>query len=298
MTNPANGWNHPANPVADASASCTPASRTPSDSGPPHDWRRARHMLRLLIMLVVLPGLLVYGLTCLVLGLSVLEESVGQGRSVEAALPVAEGEFEGEIRALEQRDREMPPQPGGVLFVGSSTIRDWDLAKSFPRLQPRNYGFGGSQIEDAVRYMDRIVLPSRPSVVVFYGGDNDLNKGKTPEQVVAQFELFADRLLRELPTARLVVLSIKPSPARWALYPQAREVNDRLRAYCESDPRCQFVEVGSMLLDRNGQPDAQWYKDDGLHVNEAAYARWAEELTRSAAVPAALEQLAVPAAPN
>jgi lysophospholipase L1-like esterase len=137
--------------------------------------------------------------------------------------------------------------------------------------------------------MDRIVLPSRPSVVVFYGGDNDLNKGKTPEQVVAQFELFADRLLRELPTARLVVLSIKPSPARWALYPRAREVNDRLRAYCESDPRCQFVEVGSMLLDRNGQPDAAWYKGDGLHVNEAAYARWAEELTRSAAIPTAQE---------
>jgi lysophospholipase L1-like esterase len=294
MTNPANGWNHPANPDADAPESCTPASCTPSHrgpppSGPPRCWRRFRHALRLLILLVVLPGLLVYGLTCLVLGVSVLEESVGQERSVEAALPVAEGEFEGEIRALEQRDREMPPQPGGVLFVGSSTIRDWDLAKSFPRLQPRNCGFGGSQIEDAVRYMDRIVLPSRPSVVVFYGGDNDLNKGKTPEQVVAQFELFADRLLRELPTARLVVLSIKPSPARWALYPRAREVNDRLRAYCESDPRCQFVEVGSMLLDRNGQPDAAWYKGDGLHVNEAAYARWAEELTRSAAIPTAQE---------
>ncbi len=246
-------------------------------------------MLRLLIKLVVLPGLLVYGLTCLVLGLAVQEESSGQGQSVEAALPVAEGEFEEEIRVLEQRDREAPPRPGGVLFVGSSTIRDWDLAKSFPRLQPRNCGFGGSQIEDAVRYMDRIVLPSRPSVVVFYGGDNDLNKGKTPEQVVAQFELFADRLLRELPTARLVVLSIKPSPARWALSPQAREVNDRLRAYCESDPRCRFVEVGSMLLDADGQPDSQWYKDDGLHVNEAAYARWAEELTRSAAIPTAQE---------
>ena len=36
-----------------------------------------------------------------------------------------DGKWEPEIRAFEAQDRPNPPAPGGVLFIGSSSIRLW-----------------------------------------------------------------------------------------------------------------------------------------------------------------------------
>ena len=63
-----------------------------------------------------------------------------------AALP-----FIKEIEAFEASDRTNRPAPGGLLFVGSSSIRLWKtLAQDFPEHPVINRGFGGSQIIDSV----------------------------------------------------------------------------------------------------------------------------------------------------
>ncbi len=121
--------------------------------------------------------------------------------------------FEAEIRDFERYDAEHPWPAGGILFVGSSTIRRWDLAQSFPDLPTLNRGFGGSQLSDVLHYFDRIVVPYRPRVVVLYEGDNDLAAGETAEQVVAELRQFVTRLRETLPGTRLIVVSIKPSLA-------------------------------------------------------------------------------------
>src|SRR5688500_3924563 len=89
--------------------------------------------------------------------------------------------FEKDIRAYEAADRKDPPTPGGIVFYGSSSIRMWkSLKEDFPGMNVINRGFGGSTAPDALRYVDRIVIPYKPSAVVVYEGDNDLAKGRTP----------------------------------------------------------------------------------------------------------------------
>jgi len=95
----------------------------------------------------------------------------------------ADVRWEPDIRRFEDQDRKKPPAQGGIVFVGSSTIRRWDLAKSFPGLPAVNRGFGGSHMTDSLRYVDRIVTPYHPRVVVVYAGDNDLASGKSPQRV-------------------------------------------------------------------------------------------------------------------
>src|SRR5437764_3222681 len=56
--------------------------------------------------------------------------------------------WEPQIAAFEKQDAAKPTPPGGVVFTGSSTIRLWDLAKSFPDVAPLNRGFGGSHLAD------------------------------------------------------------------------------------------------------------------------------------------------------
>ena len=139
------------------------------------------------------------------------------------------------IAAFEAQDREQPPQPGGTMFLGSSSIRFWDLerwfpASRFPGLRATNRGFGGSQIADSLRYLDRIVWPHRPSTIVFYAGDNDIAAGKSAQAVAADFAELGRRVWAELPETRFIYVAIKPSLARWHLAPEMRAANALIEA--------------------------------------------------------------------
>jgi hypothetical protein len=137
----------------------------------------------------------------------------------------APSRWEEAIRQFEQQDAESPPESGGVLFIGSSSIRLWDLKESFPNLKAINRGFGGSQLADVVHFADRIILPYRPRLVIVYAGDNDLAAGKTPEQVIDDYRRLVEAVHTRLPETKIAYIAVKPSLARWKIVDQGRQVN-------------------------------------------------------------------------
>ena len=183
--------------------------------------------------------------------------------------------WENAIRAFEEGDRAHPPPPGGVVFLGSSSFRRWDLEKSFPGRGLINRGFGGSQMADAIRYLDRIVLPLKPRTLLLYEGDNDLASGKTPETVEREFRELASRVHAALPETRIVFVSIKPSIRRWHLIDAVRDANARVRAMTETNELLEFVDVVAPMLDARGEPRRDLFVADDLHLTAAGYEIWA-----------------------
>ncbi|HEY7637175.1 MAG TPA: SGNH/GDSL hydrolase family protein [Gemmatimonadales bacterium] len=183
--------------------------------------------------------------------------------------------FEPEIRAFEAADRSMPPEPGGVVFVGSSSIKNWtNVAADFPRMRVLNRGFGGSTLADVVHYEDRIVLPYRPHLVVLYAGDNDLTQGRTSEEVLADYRAFVTRLRSALPATRLVYISIKPSPSRREYMALARETNQRIRTDIDRDSLTTYADVFTPMLNAAGEPRPELFLADSLHLNRTGYLLW------------------------
>lgn len=183
--------------------------------------------------------------------------------------------WEKDIAAFEAGDQTNPPPQGAVLFVGSSSIRDWKtLASDFPELKVINRGFGGSNLSDVTHYLERIVIPYHPSKIVLYGGDNDIGKGRSPAQVAADFRVFAEKVDQALPDTKLYFLAIKPSPLRWHLSPQAKEANRLIRRYSRWRNNVEFIDVWTPLLGRDGRPDPQLFEKDDLHINKVGYERW------------------------
>src|SRR5204862_7468203 len=101
------------------------------------------------------------------------------------------GYWESEIREFEKADQKAPPKPGVIVFTGSSSIRLWRTLRQdmFP-LAVVNRGFGGAQIAHVSHYAQRIILPYRPRAVVLYAGVDDLIWGKSPEEVLIEFQHF------------------------------------------------------------------------------------------------------------
>jgi lysophospholipase L1-like esterase len=203
----------------------------------------------------------------LVLGISSADEPVS---------PFAQ--WESAIAAFEKQDAKSPPPKGATLFVGSSSIRLWKLEKSFPHHQVINRGFGGSQIADSVHFADRLVIKHAPKTIVFYAGDNDLAKGKTPEQVAMDFQSFVKAIHEKLPDAKIIYIGIKPSLKRWNLVDTIRKANRLIEAECRKEDRLAFVDLFPAMLGEDGQPRPELFVKDGLHLSEAGYEVWTKLL--------------------
>jgi len=183
--------------------------------------------------------------------------------------------WETEIKKFEESDRQNPPAKGAVLFIGSSSIRMWQsLAEDFPGIKVINRGFGGSEIADSTFYVDRIVIPYQPKVVILYAGDNDLANGKTPQQVFEDYKAFVSRVQEKLPATKIAFISIKPSPARASLLQSMKDANGLIKAYASSDKRLMYIDVFTPMLGRDENPRPELFSPDRLHMNKEGYSLW------------------------
>ena len=193
--------------------------------------------------------------------------------------PATRPDFLGEIEKFEADDAVRMLSTGGVVFYGSSTIRLWETGESFPELPTINRGFGGSQMHQALMYDDRVVFKYQPKVVVLYEGDNDLQSGKEPARIGGEITQFAGDLHTKLPAARLVMISVKPSPSRWRLQPKMTEVNVIQKAYADANASwVTYLDTVPLMLGENGEPRPELYRPDRLHMTDAGYARWNDAL--------------------
>ena len=189
--------------------------------------------------------------------------------------------WEHSIRAFEARDRRRAPGQGSIVFVGSSSFTLWSsLEADLAPLPALNRGFGGALIDDVVRYADRIVVPYQPPAVVLFAGTNDI-AGSRPASagyVAERFDAFVAKVRLAVPEALVFYVAITPSRARWSLWPVAMEANRLIEAQVGADARLRFIDLSRFLLGRDGAPDPELYRRDGLHPSKTGYRIWAREI--------------------
>ncbi|HPD31163.1 MAG TPA: GDSL-type esterase/lipase family protein [Phycisphaerae bacterium] len=187
--------------------------------------------------------------------------------------------WERDIAAYEATDRIHPPPKGGVLFIGSSTIRRWKtLAEDFPDHQVLNRGFGGSQIIDAVHFAERIIFPYEPRMIVLRAGGNDIHAGKSPEQVFADYKAFVAKVHARLPNTQIVYISNNPTPARWPEWEANKTLNTLIENYTRQRPCLKYLETSDLVLRSDGQLREELFVADRLHYNAEGYRLLAERL--------------------
>lgn len=183
--------------------------------------------------------------------------------------------WEPTIQKFEAEDKQNAPAKGGVVFIGSSSIARWsNLAESFPNIKVVNRGFGGSELADSAKYASRVVVPHAPRIVVLYAGENDLNRGVTPDVISADLGKFTDVIRKSLPSTRIVVIGLKPSLLRWKLRAGMHETNELIRTRCAADRNCVYVDPWPSMIGKDGTPKPEFFVEDGLHMTPEGYKAW------------------------
>lgn len=203
------------------------------------------------------------------------------GHAQETAPPVAgvvPTYLDRAFASFDAADRAAMPLPGGVLFVGSSSIAFWpDLRAEFeehPVIVQR--GIAGSRMSDLALHVDRLVLRYRPARIVVYAGENDIAGGIAPAAVLEAFRLFVARVTEALPDAFISWISIKPSPSRWSMDTDFRETNALVKGWVGGRREVEYIELHRSMLGPDGLPRREYYAPDQLHLSAAGYALWEE----------------------
>lgn len=200
------------------------------------------------------------------------------GRPVVAA-PHNFARWEKEIAAFEALDRENLPPPGGILFIGSSTIRLWKtLETDYPGLPVLNRGFGGSEIADSTHFADRIIFPYAPKQIILRAGTNDIHEGRPPSEVARDFVEFVRTVRTRLPRTEILFIAANPAPSRWIENDKFDALNKTIRNLAIEMPHVGYIDAADIGLTPTGQARPELFVADRLHFSPEGYKLLAERV--------------------
>ena len=194
----------------------------------------------------------------------------------EIAAPAPNSRFASEIEAFLKEDRINPPPQQAILFVGSSIFRLWThLTEQMAPLPVFNRAFGGSWTADILEHMDKVVLPYKPSIIVYYCGSNDINGSEKPVPIFLRVKQCCERVMAKLPQTRIYYVSINRAPQKRDRWDIVDSTNALVKEFCSATKNLEFIDVNPVLFDQEKIPRMEFYQSDQLHLTDQAYEEFA-----------------------
>jgi hypothetical protein len=176
--------------------------------------------------------------------------------------------------------REPVDTSKAVVFFGSSTIAQWNVAQSFPNHLVKKAGFGGRTWAGLYLLADTIARLN-PKQVVIYSGDNDLIARRSVAQMTTDIQRLINRIWTLAPDVPVVFLYTKPSDTAFKiLYADkittgtaALEYTNRnIANWGRQNHATKFVAIDTytpFLLWNPKRLDTKYYQADRLHLNQS-----------------------------
>jgi lysophospholipase L1-like esterase len=228
---------------------------------------------KLLRNITIVGGILVIAI--IVAGLWMM----GEIRKFESDDPLV---WKKEIRAFEKIDKQTTYPENAVLFVGSSSIRFWSsLSEDMDPVPVIQRGFGGSKIGDVIYWAPELILSHKVKTVVVFVGTNDItgHHGDSSPKEVAEKVIKLENIIHEHdPEIIIYYISITPTSDRWDVWPQAYHANKLISDFASTATNFYFLDFTNDFLTDKGLPNKDYFKIDGLHLNEKGYAIWTNRI--------------------
>jgi len=193
----------------------------------------------------------------------------------------AEYPFSSDIQKFKENDFLNPPPQQAILFAGSSSFTMWtDVQDYFPGYTIINRGFGGSTLQDWIRYAEDVIFPYMPKQIVIYCGENDVaySDTVTGEVVLDRFRTLFGMMRDKLADVKITYVSMKPSPSRWNLSGKMIEGNNAIKEFLSKEKNTSFVNIWDDMLGPDKKPDPSLFIEDMLHMNAKGYAIWQKKI--------------------
>jgi lysophospholipase L1-like esterase len=180
--------------------------------------------------------------------------------------------FAERVAAYEAGDAATPPPTDAVLLAGDSQFDRWKTVREdLPGYTLINRGIDSFRTDDLIQYADRLIVAYKPRLVVLHVGGNDLTRGKTPEQLLADTQTLIAKIRAGLPGVKIAWSSTTPGPGRWEQAEKRKAANALVKAWAATQKDVVFIDLWDAMLTPDKQPREDLWVADRVHPNHAGY---------------------------
>ncbi len=184
-----------------------------------------------------------------------------------------------EIKNIIRKRKNHFPKHKLIVFYGSSTFRLWNnLEADFDPYNVLNFGFGGSHIEDCIKYFETLFSEINPSAIVLYVGGNDISLGYSIEKINELFKTLLRIIKSKFPNTHIFCVSIKPSHHRIDYLEKIDALNQLMKIEVIKIRNSIYIDIFDSFFDENNKIIDRYFLVDKLHLNAQGYKIWKDKI--------------------
>lgn len=172
----------------------------------------------------------------------------------------------------------LPNTEGEIIFLGNSITDGCNWTELFQDLRVKNRGISGDVTEGILNRLDE-VTESHPSKIFIMIGINDLARGMSKKEILDNYKIIVDRILKASPKTQIYIESLLPVNEKYGRfkdhYSKADSIvslNNNLENLAKEKGQT-YVDLYSSFVDSEGKLKDK-FTEDGLHLNGKAYQLW------------------------
>ena len=197
-------------------------------------------------------------------------------QEILATLDASPEAWADEVRAYEDADvnAEIPDSP--ILVVGGRRVKLWQGLDAL--LSPRPVlmrPLGDATVDDITHYHAELVGYQQPSALVVLPSNSEFHvrDNKSAEELVTAIRKLV-ALDESYKVARQYYIF---APIKTPLYPRdyakIRKTTRLLQQWAQHDEQVEILDANALLAKSNGEPNPDFFRLDGVNLNEQGYVR-------------------------
>ncbi len=180
--------------------------------------------------------------------------------------------------------KQNPLKEGQIVFLGNSLTQGGKWNEYFPEQNPANRGISG---DNTLGMLGRLheIIKAKPSKLFILAGINDISLGRSNDKVLNGIKSIIYQVKEGSPNTTIYVQSLLPINKDVCKYKrmmnkekQIEKLNKEILKFCKSE-NITFIDLYPHFLSEKRKMDAK-YTSDGLHLNEAGYAVWTNQIRK------------------
>ena len=183
-----------------------------------------------------------------------------------------------ETKAKKYEAKALEEESYHVMLAGSSSIEFWESSKQdLAPIVSYNHGIGGTTNEEWNTCLNqRLVFPYKPKMVVYYVGINNvINSKQDATTIWNNLRTFFNDTHAALPDTKVQYIMMNLIPGYTNYFGVINSVNANVVEYQkENSSWLTLINPGTALLKENGEPNAAYFRTDGLHLSYYGYVVW------------------------
>ena len=183
-----------------------------------------------------------------------------------------------ETKARKYEDNALVEDSHHVMLAGSSSIEFWTSStEDLAPIVSYNHGIGGTTIEEWDEKLNqRLVFPYKPKMVVYYVGINNvINSKQSSDEIWTHLSKFFNDTHAALPDTKVQYIMMNLIPGYPTYFDVINTVNAKVVEYAKTNTDwLTLINPGLALIKENGEPNAAYFRTDGLHLSLYGYVIW------------------------